>query len=139
MKRPPLALMLPLSSHLAAAMPRPVELAANRLAVATDKDGDFTTGSRCRACRTWPEGRLPLGVGLRACREAQFQKSMAAGERDRPRGRAAASPVDKISSRVEAERLVFIDEIWTRADMARLRGWAPRGRRLHAKALHGRW
>src|SRR3954466_5503943 len=39
------------------------------------KDGDFTIrGARYRACRTWPEGRLPLGVGLRACREAQLQK-----------------------------------------------------------------
>ena len=39
------------------------------------KDGDFTIrGARCRACRTWPQGRLPLGVGLRACREAQLQK-----------------------------------------------------------------
>ena len=39
----------------------------------------------------------------------------------------------------EAERLVFIDETWTRTDMAPLRGWAPRGHRLHAKVPHGRW
>lgn len=32
------------------------------------------TWSRCRACRTRAEGRLPLGVGLRSCREAQLQK-----------------------------------------------------------------
>lgn len=39
------------------------------------KDGDFAMrGARYRACRTWPEGRLPLGVELRACREAQLQK-----------------------------------------------------------------
>jgi transposase len=34
---------------------------------------------------------------------------------------------------------VFIDETWTRTDMAPLRGWAPRGQRLPAKVPHGRW
>jgi transposase len=34
---------------------------------------------------------------------------------------------------------VFIDETWTRTDMAPLRGWAPRGSRLPAKVPHGRW
>jgi transposase len=45
----------------------------------------------------------------------------------------------KYQDRVEAERLVFIDETWTRTDMAPLRGWAPRGHRLPAKVPHGRW
>jgi transposase len=45
----------------------------------------------------------------------------------------------KYQDRVEPERLVFIDETWTRTDMAPLRGWAPRGRRLTAKVSHGRW
>jgi transposase len=35
--------------------------------------------------------------------------------------------------------LVFIDETWTRTNMAALRGWAPRGQRLPAKVPHGRW
>jgi transposase len=34
---------------------------------------------------------------------------------------------------------VFIDETWTRTNMAPLRGWAPRGRRLKAKVPHRRW
>jgi hypothetical protein len=34
---------------------------------------------------------------------------------------------------------VFIDETWTRTNMAPLRGWGPRGRRLVAKAPHGTW
>ena len=34
---------------------------------------------------------------------------------------------------------MFIDETWTRTDMAALRGWAPRGRRLPTKVPHGRW
>jgi transposase len=35
--------------------------------------------------------------------------------------------------------LVFIDETWTKTNMAPLRGWAPRGRRLIAKVPHSRW
>jgi transposase len=34
---------------------------------------------------------------------------------------------------------VFIDETWTRTDMAALRGWSPRGERLRAKVPRGRW
>lgn len=35
--------------------------------------------------------------------------------------------------------MVFIDETWTKTNMAPLRGWAPRGRRLKAKAPYGHW
>jgi transposase len=45
----------------------------------------------------------------------------------------------KRQDRVEVERLVFIDETWTRTDMAALRGWTERGRRLTVKVPHGRW
>jgi putative transposase len=34
---------------------------------------------------------------------------------------------------------VFIDETWTKTNMAPLRGWAPRGQRLPAKVPHRRW
>jgi transposase len=34
---------------------------------------------------------------------------------------------------------VFIDETWTKTNMAPLRGWAPRGMRLKAKVPHARW
>jgi transposase len=34
---------------------------------------------------------------------------------------------------------VFIDETWTKTNMAPLRGWAPRGRRLPASVPQGRW
>jgi transposase len=42
-------------------------------------------------------------------------------------------------ARVDPSRLVFIDETWTRTDMTRLHGWAPRRRRLIAKVPHGHW
>jgi len=35
--------------------------------------------------------------------------------------------------------LVFIDETWTKTNMAPLRGWAPRGQRFVAKVPHRRW
>ena len=68
-----------------------------------------------------------------------FKKSVAAGERDRPDVARRRVQWTKYQDRVEAERLVFIDETWTRTDMAPLRGWAPRGHRLPTKVPHGRW
>jgi putative transposase len=35
--------------------------------------------------------------------------------------------------------VVFIDETWTKTNMTRLRGWAPRGERLVDKVPHGHW
>jgi putative transposase len=40
---------------------------------------------------------------------------------------------------VNASRLVFIDETWTKTNMTRLLGWAPKGRRLVDKVPHGHW
>ena len=68
-----------------------------------------------------------------------FKKSVVAGERDRPDVARRRAQWTKYQDRVEAERLVFIDETWTRTDMAPLRGWAPRGHRLPTKVPHGRW
>jgi transposase len=45
----------------------------------------------------------------------------------------------KYQGRIAPERLVFIDETWTKTNMAPLRGWAPRGMRLPAKVPHGHW
>jgi transposase len=64
---------------------------------------------------------------------------VAAGERDRPDVARRRAQWTKYQNSVAPERLVFIDETWTRTDMAPLRGWAPRGQRLTAKVPHGRW
>ena len=45
----------------------------------------------------------------------------------------------RYQDRIDPERLIFIDETWTRTDMAPLRGWSPRGCRLVGKVPHGRW
>jgi transposase len=39
----------------------------------------------------------------------------------------------------EPQRLVFIDEAWSKTNMAPLRGRAPRGQRFVAKVPHRRW
>jgi transposase len=62
-----------------------------------------------------------------------------AGERDRPDVARRRAQWTKYQYRVEPERLVFIDETWTKTNMAPLRGWAPRGMRLMAKVPHGHW
>jgi transposase len=40
---------------------------------------------------------------------------------------------------LDPARLVFIDETWIKTNMAPLRGWGPRGRRLRGFAPHGHW
>lgn len=42
-------------------------------------------------------------------------------------------------NRIDPARLVFIDETWSKTNMAPLYGWAPRGQRLKAKVPHRRW
>jgi len=62
-----------------------------------------------------------------------------AGERDRPDVARRRAQWTKYQDRIEPKRLVFIDETWTKTNMAPLRGWAPRGKRLVAKVPHRRW
>ena len=64
---------------------------------------------------------------------------MVAGERDRPDVARRRAQWIKYQDRIDPERLVFIDETWTKTNMAPLRGWAPRGARLIAKVPHGHW
>ena len=45
----------------------------------------------------------------------------------------------KYQGRIDPRRLVFIDETWTKTNMAPLRGWGPRGLRLRAKVPYGHW
>jgi transposase len=40
---------------------------------------------------------------------------------------------------LDPERLIFIDESGLSTKMARLRGWAPRGKRCRAAVPHGHW
>lgn len=62
-----------------------------------------------------------------------------AGEQDRSDVARRRAQWIKYQSRIDARRLVFLDETWTKTNMAPLRGWSPRGQRLRAKVPHGRW
>jgi transposase len=62
-----------------------------------------------------------------------------AGERDRPDVARRRAQWTTYQGRIDPSRLVFIDETWTKTNMAPLRGWAPRGMRLIAKVPHGHW
>jgi len=62
-----------------------------------------------------------------------------ASEQDRPDVARRRAQWRQYQNRVDPERLVFIDETWTKTNMAPLRGWAPRGHRLKAKVPHGHW
>jgi putative transposase len=79
-------------------------------------------------------------VGVRPRREAQSQKkTLIAAEQDRPDVARRRSQWTTDQDRIDPSRLVFIDETWTKTNMAPLRGWAPRGHRIKAKVPHGRW
>ena len=64
---------------------------------------------------------------------------MVASERDRPDVARRRRQWVRYQDRIAPERLVFIDETWTKTNMAPLRGWAPCGQRLTAKVPHGHW
>jgi len=62
-----------------------------------------------------------------------------AREQDRPDIARRRAQWRTYQHRVDPDRLVFIDETWTKTNMAPLRGWAPRGERLPAKVPYGHW
>ena len=45
----------------------------------------------------------------------------------------------KYLTRIDITRMVFIDETWTKTNMAPLRGWGTKGKRLIGRAPHGHW
>jgi len=104
------------------------------------KDGDFTLRGLVVEL---------VGRGLKAdyrsvwefvhAKKLSFKKSVVAGERDRPDVARRRAQWTKYQGRIAPERLVFIDETWTKDNMAPLCGWAPCGQRLVGKVPHGRW
>jgi transposase len=62
-----------------------------------------------------------------------------AREQDRPDVARRRTQWRIYQRRIDPARLVFIDETWTKTNMAPLRGWARRGERLRAKVPYGHW
>jgi transposase len=67
------------------------------------------------------------------------KKSLAAAEQDRADIAQARRAWNELKPKLDPRRLVFLDETWTKTNMTRLRGRAPRGQRLIAKAPYGHW
>ncbi|MBV8104926.1 MAG: IS630 family transposase [Hyphomicrobiales bacterium] len=68
-----------------------------------------------------------------------FKKTLVAREQDRrdiSRHRARWRTYQGL---IDPRRLIFLDETWTKTNMTRLRGWAPKGARLIDKVPQGRW
>ena len=66
-----------------------------------------------------------------------FKKSLFAAEQTRPDVLRRRSRWDQAG--LDPTRLVFIDETWIKTNMAPLRGWGARGKRLKGYAPNGRW
>ena len=77
--------------------------------------------------RTRPEGGLSFGLTLCPRREAELQKNSVGCRSDRPDVARRRAQWKEYQDRVDPTRLIFIDETWAKTNMARLRGWAPRG------------
>ena len=75
--------------------------------------------------------RLVRSEGLR------FKKTLFAIEQLRPRIARLREQWKKYQGRLDPGRLVFIDETWAKTNMTPIRGWAPPGQKLVARAPFG--
>ena len=79
-------------------------------------------------------------MGIRTRRGAVAQKkTLIAAEQERPDVARRRAQWLQYQDRIDPARLVFIDETWTKTNMAPLRGWAPVGQRIRAKVPNGHW
>jgi transposase len=67
------------------------------------------------------------------------KKSIHAAEQQRPDVARKRASWRKHQPQIGIERLVFIDETWTKTNMAPLRGWCRKGQRLVTHVPHGHW
>lgn len=67
------------------------------------------------------------------------KKTLHASEQDRADVARRRAQWRRYQGQIDPARLVFIDETWTKTNMAPLRGWAAKGQRLLAKAPFGHW
>ena len=67
------------------------------------------------------------------------KKCLEAAERTRADIAEARRLWAELQSKLDVRRLVFLDETWTKTNMIRLYGRAPRGVRVIGRVPHGRW
>ena len=66
-------------------------------------------------------------------------KTLYPKEQDRPDIARRRARWRTIQQRIDARRLVFIDETWAKTNMTRTHGWCKRGEPLIDKVPHGHW
>ncbi|PSJ58003.1 IS630 family transposase [Kumtagia ephedrae] len=82
----------------------------------------------------------PASVGRFLHREGKsFKKTVLPAEQARPRLARLCERWQRHQGKIDPTRLVFLDETWVKTNMAPLRGWADRGKRLLAHVPHGHW
>jgi transposase len=91
--------------------------------------GDASGDSERRADLAYIEAAWPVAQ----------KKSLRAAEQDRPDVAKARTEWRESQPTLDAGRLIFIDETWTKTNMVRLYGWAPVGHRLVDAVPHGHW
>jgi len=67
------------------------------------------------------------------------KKRFRAAEQDRPDIAEARAAWSGLQPKLDASRLIFLDETWATTNMARSHGRAPRGERLVAPVPYGHW
>ena len=83
-------------------------------------------------------GHVAVWHALKRAKQSH-KKSLRAAEQNRPDVARRRRQWCHRQTSIDPTRLVFIDETWTKTNMAPLRGWAPRGQRLIDHVPHGRW
>ncbi|HEX2801998.1 MAG TPA: IS630 family transposase [Phenylobacterium sp.] len=71
--------------------------------------------------------------------DLSFKKTLFPQEQTRPDVARKRERWKAYQGRIAPQRLVFIDETWVKTNMAPLRGWGPKGRRLKGYAPYGHW
>ena len=72
-------------------------------------------------------------------RGSASKKTALASEQERPDIARKRRRWKARQGSIDLKRLVFLDETWTKTNMAPLRGWAARGQRLIGRAPFGHW
>ena len=68
-----------------------------------------------------------------------FKKTLFALEQARTAVARKRARWQALRRQLDPDRLVFVDETWIKTNMAPLRGWAKKGKRLKGYAPHGHW
>jgi len=67
------------------------------------------------------------------------KKTVRPSEQHRARVQRRREQWKKYQGRIDPARFVFINETWVKTNMARVRGWCDKGKRLRAHAPYGHW